>query len=120
MAFKKKRTDEEIDSYQRLTEKIVIKKDNPNYKEIDNLCFLSKNLYNATLYSVRQHFFKEKKFLSYYQVNKTFTETNQPDYRALPAKVSKQTQMLVNNNFNSFFKLLEKKNAMVKLKFQNT
>lgn len=111
MAFKKKRTDEEIDSYQRLTEKIVIKKDNPNYKEIDNLCFLSKNLYNATLYSVRQHFFKEKKFLSYYQVNKTFTETNQPDYRALPAKVSKQTQMLVNNNFNSFFKLLEKKNA---------
>lgn len=110
MAFKKKKTTEEINKYQRLIEKIIIKKDDTEYEEIDNLCFLSKNLYNATLYSVRQHFFKEKEFLSYYKVNKIFTDTNQPDYRALPAKVSKQTQMLVNNNFNSFFKLLEKKN----------
>ena len=111
MAFKKKRDIEEVDKYQRLIEKIVIKKDDIEYEEIDNLCFLSKNLYNATLYSVRQHFFNEKEFLSYYKINKVFTDANQPDYRALPAKVSKQTQMLVNNNFNSFFKLLEKKNA---------
>lgn len=34
---------------------------------------------------------------------------NQVDYRALPAKVSKQTQMLVQQNFSSFFALLEKK-----------
>jgi len=33
---------------------------------------------------------------------------NQVDYRALPAKVSKQVQMLVQQNFSSFFALLEK------------
>ena len=41
-------------------------------------------------------------------MNKLFTLENQPDYRALPAKVAKQTQMLVQQNFSSFFALLRK------------
>ena len=79
------------------------------YKELDRLCFLSKNLYNAILYAVRQHYFKTKKYLDYYQVNKEFTKQNQPDYRALPAKVSKWVQKLADQDFNSFFALLKKK-----------
>lgn len=79
------------------------------YKECDRLCFLSKNLYNATLYVVRQHYFKTKEYLNYYQINKEFTHQNQADYRALPAKVSKWVQKLVEQDFKSFFALLKQK-----------
>jgi len=92
-----------------LVEKHNIKKLDKDFKELDNLCFLSKNLYNATMYEVRQHYFKTKKYLSYNEVNKMFTEQNQSDYRALPAKVSKHTQRLVEQDFKSFFALLKKK-----------
>ena len=36
----------------KMVERVIIKKSNKQYKELDNLCFLSKNLYNATLYRV--------------------------------------------------------------------
>ncbi len=87
----------------KLVEQKQIAKNHVLYQELDNLCFLSKNLYNATLYEVRQHFFKTKKYLNYNAINKQFTDENQPDYRALPAKVSKMIQMLVDSNFKSFF-----------------
>ena len=44
------------------TERHIIKKSNINYKEIDKLCFLSKNLYNYANYLIRQEFIKNKKF----------------------------------------------------------
>ena len=49
-----------------------------------------------------------------------FTQENQSDYRSLPAKVSKQVQMLADAAFKSFFALLKKKekgeyDALVKL-----
>lgn len=82
-----------------------VKPGNKQYQELKHLCFLSKNLYNSTLYAVRQHFFEHRKYLNYYDVNKQFTHENQPDYRALPAKVAEQTQVLVGQNFKSFFAL---------------
>lgn len=94
----------------KLVKQIQVTKKHPFFEELDNLTFLSKNLYNATLYEVRQQFFKEKTFLNYKTINKKFTIENQQDYRALPAKVSKHTQMLVDRNFKSFFALLKKKN----------
>lgn len=93
-----------------LTDTRVIKRQNEMYDELDHLCFLSKNLYNATLYVARQSFI-EGNYRNYYSINKEFTKTNHPDYRALPAKVSRQTQMLVDQNFKSFFALCRKKKA---------
>ena len=92
-----------------LVEKHIIKHKHKYYNEADNLCWLSKNLYNSTLYSVRQYYFENKKFLKYQVVNKMYVDTNNPDYRALPAKVAKHTQMLVEKNFKSFFGLLKSK-----------
>ena len=94
----------------QLVEKHIIKPNHKYYKELDNLCFLSKNLYNVTLYEIRQHFFDTGEYLNYYEVNKRFTETNQADYCALPRKTSQMTQQLVDKNFKSFFSLLKKKN----------
>ena len=92
-----------------LVEKHIIKPKHKFYNELDNLCWLSKNLYNSTLYNVRQYYFENKKLLKYQIINKMYVDTNNPDYRALPAKVSKCTQMLVEHNFKSFFGLLKLK-----------
>ena len=91
-----------------LVETHIIKPSDKYFKELDNLCFLSKNLYNATLYAVRQHYIKNKEYLNYYKINKIFTEDKQVDYIALPRKVSKHVQQLVEQDFKSFFALLKK------------
>ena len=92
-----------------LVEKHIIKPSHQYYDELDHLCLLSKNLYNSTLYTIRQYYFETKQFLNYQAVNKLFASDNQPDYRALPAKVAQHTQMLVDWNFKSFFALLKLK-----------
>lgn len=94
-----------------LTERHVIRENHVFFDECDRLSLKAKNLYNATLYVQRQSFFNpDVKFINYYGVNKEFTDNNQFDYRALPAKVSKQVQMLVDKSFKSYFTLLKKKN----------
>lgn len=94
-----------------LTERHIIRENHVFFDECDRLSFLAKNLYNATLYAQRQSFFNpDVKFVNYYDVNKEFTVNNQFDYRVLPAKVSKQIQMLVDKSFKSYFVLLKKKN----------
>ena len=93
-----------------LCERHIIKKSHPFYDECDNLTFLAKNLYNATLYYQRDSFFN-KDFKNYYDVNRLFVHINQKDYRALPTKVSKQVQMLVDKSFKSYFALVKKKQS---------
>lgn len=92
-----------------LVERHIIKPKHKYYDEIDNLCWLSKNLYNSTLYNVRKYYFENKKFLKFQVINKMYVKDNNPDYRALPAKVAKHTQMLVERNFKSFFEVLKLK-----------
>lgn len=57
---------------------------------------------------MRQFFFKNHYFPSYASVNKEFTHFNQPDDRALPAKVAKHTQMQADEACRSFFSLNKK------------
>lgn len=93
-----------------LCERHIIKKSHMFYDECDNLTFLAKNLYNSTLYYQRDSFFN-KDFKNYYDVNRVFTHSNRKDYRALPSKVSKQVQMLVDKSFKSYFALVKKKTS---------
>ena len=94
----------------QLVEQHIIKKNDKRYKGLDEVCFKSKNLYNAALYEIRQHFFNTKQFLNWFSVDKMFKEKKQDDYYNLPCKVSQQTLKLLNQNFKSFFSLLKKKN----------
>ena len=94
-----------------LVEKQIIRPSNLLYKELDKLCFLSKNLYNSTLYTIRQHYFNTNEYLTDFTIIKDFTKENQVDFRALPAKVSRYTVQLVGQNMKSFFALLKKKQA---------
>ena len=107
----KKRVYKDRSNIITLTERHIIKQNHVLFDECDKLSFKAKNLYNATLYVQRQSFFNpDVKFANYYDVNKVFTDNNQLDYRELPAKVSKQVQMLVDKNFKSYFALVKKKN----------
>lgn len=88
-----------------LTERHIIK----NNKEFDLVCFKTKNVYNKALYLVRQHYFKTKCYLNYFEVNQIMVDSKDIDYYSLPTKVSKQTLMLLDRNFKSFFSLFKKK-----------
>lgn len=94
----------------KLVERHIIRPEHGFYEEIDSLSFLSKNLYNTTLYTIRQHYFNTHSYFDYFKVWRLFTDENQVDFRALPNKVSKATMRLVDKNFKSFFSLLNKKN----------
>ena len=72
----------------KLIEKHIIKKSDARFQALDNICFRSKNLYNAALYIVRQHFFNTKEYLPFKAVWNQFKNNNQTDYIALPRKVS--------------------------------
>lgn len=104
MEKKKVRKKKDRSKIVTLSEKHIIKKGHMYYDRCDELSFLAKNLYNATLYEQRQSFF-QKAFKNYYVVNKEFTNNKQVDYKALPAKVSKQVQILADQAFKSFFAL---------------
>lgn len=97
-----------------LTTQYLIKKTDKRYKSLDNLCFLSKNLYNYALYRIRMQFFKDKSFKHYYTLDKELNHENQVDYRALPAKVSQQILRLVEQNYKAFFNSY-KKNKHVRI-----
>ena len=99
----------------KLVEQHIIKSNNVLYKELDNLCFLSKNLYNQALYRIRQQFFNDKTFKNYNEVNRELHDENQIDYRALPANTSQETLKLVNQNYSSFFKSLQKQIKSAKI-----
>lgn len=98
-----------------LVERHIIKKTNSLYKELDMLCFLSKNLYNSALYTVRQFYFENKKYINWININNQFIKDKQTDYYALPCKVSQQTLKMVDQNMKSFFNALKAKNSKPKL-----
>jgi IS605 OrfB family transposase len=85
----------------QLVEKHVIKKTDPRFVLIDRAAFASKNLYNAALYEIRQHFIFVGKYLNYKQMDKLMQKHEA--YRLLPSKVSQQVLKLLDKNFQSYF-----------------
>ena len=79
--------------------KIIVK----NNKELKNLCWLSKNLYNYANYCIRQSFTKTGVIPNEFTFRKKVRARNQVDYRALPATVSEETIRLLYKNWKSFF-----------------
>lgn len=97
-------------------------------KEIDNLCYLSKNLYNYCNYILRQLHFKKleniddnfkdliKEYkgkydiyfkISDYDLIKRLTKINQKDFRALPNHTSQQIIFSLYSNWKTYYKTLK-------------
>jgi putative transposase len=84
-----------------LVERHIIKQSHPHWQQIDQLSFLSKNLYNAANYICRQHFFatgKKYSLTDLYHLTKDCV-----DYRALPTKVSKQIIKRLVSTWTGYF-----------------
>jgi Probable transposase. len=85
----------------QLVEKHMIDRNHWLYKQLDNLCFLSKNLFNYANYLIRQKFISSGEYLDYYKIQKLCQGTT--DYLALPAKVSQQVLLRLHESWQSFF-----------------
>ena len=92
---------------QRVERHIILRDEN-----LDNLCFLSKNLYNYCNYLIRQEFTGAGKMLSEYELTGRLANEKQPDYVALPAQTSQQIIKLLFKNWKSFFKLCKVKDTL--------
>ena len=73
------------------------------------LCYQSARLYNASLYSVRQHFFSTNKYLSYNSNWKLVKDTI--DYKMLVSDAAQQTMRIVDRDMQSFFRLITLKQS---------
>nr|DAQ82400.1 MAG TPA: hypothetical protein [Caudoviricetes sp.] len=68
-----------------LTEITVIKPSNRLlYKSCDELCFLSKNLYNSILYIHRRRYQDGKSYIGHFDMISLLREQENFDYYALP------------------------------------
>jgi putative transposase len=74
-----------------------------NDKYIDNLCFLSKNLYNYVNYLIRQEFIQMGSLPKMNELLHRLAKENQTDYRALPAPTSQQIIRVLYRNWWNFF-----------------
>ena len=93
------------------SERTIISRSDPRWETLVRHCRLANNLYNATLYDGRQHHFEHGSYKSSEAQCRDFVSTTNPDYYALPTKVSKQIMRQAHKGFISFFSLLRKKRA---------
>lgn len=91
-----------------LTETHKIRPNHKLYSICDELCFKSKNLYNAALFEFRQSYFDKEDTLTWQNINRIFNQSNQFDYRELPSKVSNTVLKKLGNNISSFWSLIKK------------
>jgi len=84
-----------------LVEKHSIDRSDPRFEAIDKAAFASKNLYNATLYIVRQIFILEGEYLNYNTMDQVMQKHEA--YRELPTKVAQEVVKQVHEAWISFF-----------------
>ena len=89
----------------RRVERHIVTKTDKNYEAIKEICHKSKNLYNYANYILRKSFFETRKLPEEYELTKLLANSDQDDYRALPAQTAQQTIKLLFKNWKSFFKL---------------
>lgn len=89
-----------------LTERHLITPKHKHFKEIDELSFKSKNLYNQANFRVRKAYTDKEnpKYRNFYEIQREMQNENQVDYLSLPAKVSQQVLMKLHDNWNAHFK----------------
>src|SRR5215472_6988873 len=85
----------------QLTEQHIIDRTDPRYAAIDAAAFASKNLYNATLYIVRQIFILEGEYLNYNTMDQIMQKHEA--YRGLPTKVAQEVVKQVHEAWIGYF-----------------
>jgi putative transposase len=81
----------------KLTEQIQLRKS----IKLGEICHSAKDLYNVANYLVRQTFFKENRWIRYYELN-ALLKVSDP-YQILPSQTSQQILRVLEQNWKSFF-----------------
>lgn len=98
------------------TQQIKIKKNSKYWKQIDELSFDVKNLYNLGNYIIRQEFIKTSKdkeagiieeahWINYYELDPILQNSEQ--YKKIGSQIAQQTLKLLDKNWKSFFKSIK-------------
>lgn len=94
----------------QLTQQIIVSNKSSKFAPLDELCFLSKNLYNVALYHIKQYYKETGKYLSYNKLVKMLSDSNNLDYRAMPyAQSAQQVLRQVDNQYKAFYAALKSK-----------
>jgi len=82
-------------------ERHTITKNHVMWKDCDELCFKSKNLYNYALYIQRQLFINKEPILKYNEL--TFELKHSEPFKALGSNSSQHTLKMLDKSWKSFF-----------------
>ena len=94
----------------QLTQQIIVSNKSTKFAQLDELCFLSKNIYNVALYYIRQYYKETGKYLSYNKLAKMLSDSNNIDYRAMPyAQSAQQVLRQVDNQYKAFYVSIKSK-----------
>ena len=86
-----------------LTEKEIIYPNDGRFELIKELCRLSKNLYNRSLYDIRQYYFETKLHRTWQSQRLIFTEQRGCDYYSIQSHLAGEVLIQVGRQFISFF-----------------
>ena len=94
----------------QLTQQIAISNKDNKFAQLDELCFLSKNLYNVALYHIRHYYKETTKYMSYNKLTKILSDSNNIDYRAIPyAQSAQQVLRQVDKQYKAFYASIKSK-----------
>lgn len=86
-------------------EQIIIRKNHPKFKVIDQQCFHSKNLYNEANYEIRQKFIKDGEYISYKDMN--FEFKTHENYKLTFSQPANCTLRVLDKNWKSYFRAIK-------------
>src|SRR5215467_11499499 len=89
----------------QLVEQHIIGKRDPRFQGIDEMAFASKNLWNLANYYVRQAFIFQHSYLDNTAVYHLVKSSDA--YKALPAKVSNQVLIQLDQAWTAFFEAMQ-------------
>jgi putative transposase len=83
----------------------LVKPNHPIYREGEQLCLISKQLYNVGLYELRQTLFNNSEFLNYKVLYQEMKKNE--NWTALPRKISNQVWKQVTSSWSHWLKALK-------------
>lgn len=86
-------------------DQIIIRKNHPKFKIIDQQCFHSKNLYNEANYVIRQEFTSNGDYINYFDMNKEF-KTHE-NYKLTFSQPANCTLRVLDKNWKSYFRAIK-------------
>ena len=91
----------------QLTERHRVKRNNDMFKACDAICFASKNIYNRSLYLIKQDWEQRQSYDVLNNLNEVMKK--EACFQAIPCNVAQQTVRMVQKVYKGFFRLIKAK-----------